>query len=209
MVSLLPGYKSKINHNILAILLLLWIIFQSTLALNGWYMNYRTPLPHWLFPYLSCVLLLFLAWRKPFEFEYSLQTLLAHLLAACRIGIAINLWQLLSAAQLSRTIFSVAIYIDIIWGSAALLQAFPAIRKMLGSHLKKWWHYAGALSVFALMTVAWFTAPGTWQALSFERPNYAFMHFPFIWLATIVWPACAWAHLILAKKPILPVFSRQ
>ena len=113
-VTLLNGYKSKISVNILAILLMLWIILQSTLALNGWYMNYRTTLPHWLFACLVPWTFLLFLYRKTYHFETTIQALCLHLLVACRIGIALNLWQLAGASQLPKRLIIVAVIIEII-----------------------------------------------------------------------------------------------
>ena len=201
-VTLLNGYKSKISVNILAILLMLWIIFQSTLALNGWYMNYRTALPHWLFACIVPWTFLLILFRKQYHYEPTIQALFLHLLVACRVGIAFNLWQLAGASQLPKSLVTIAVVIELIWGISAIVLAIPAIRKSIQPFMKKVWHYTGFATALSLCFVFLLAAPGKWQLFSFERPNYAFMHFPFVWLPSVVWPICAWAHLVLAKKPV-------
>lgn len=201
-VTLLNGYKSKISVNILAILLMLWIIFQSTLALNGWYMNYLTALPHWLFACLVPWTFLLFLFRKTYHFELAIHSFLFYLIVACRMGIALNLWQLASASQLPKKLVNIAVIIELIWGISALILTIPSVRKSIQPNIKKMWHYTGFATALALCLIFLLAAPGKWQLLSFERPNYAFMHFPFVWLPSVVWPICAWAHLVLAKKPV-------
>jgi hypothetical protein len=201
-VTLLQGYKSKISVNILSILLMLWIIFQSTLALNGWYMNYRASLPHWLFACIVPWTFIIFLFRKTYHFDHAIQSLFIHLLMACRIGIALNLWQLATASQLPMKMVNLAVIIELIWGIGALILVFPSIRKSITPQMKKWWHYTGMVTALTLCTLSFLAAPGKWQMLAFERPNYAFMHFPFIWLPSVVWPICAWAHMVVAKRSI-------
>lgn len=201
-VTLLHGYKSRISVNILAILLMLWIIFQSTLALNGWYMNYHTALPHWLFACFVPWAFAFLLFRKTYHFELPLQSLFLHVLVASRAGIALNLWQLSNASQLPKQMVSIAIGIELIWGISGIILAIPSIRKTIPSSIKKWWHHTGFATALILCILSLLAAPGKWQLWSFDRPNYAFMHFPFVWLPSVVWPLCAWAHQVLSKKPI-------
>ena len=199
-VTLLNGYKSKISVNILAILLMLWIIFQSTLALNGWYTNYRTALPHWLFACLVPWTIILLIFRKTYHFEQAFQSAILHLLLVCRMGIALILWQLSVESQLPKQLTFITIIFELIWGISGTFLAISSIRKSIQPQIKKWWHYAGYTAALILCILSLLSAPGKWQLLSFERPNYAFMHFPFIWLPSVVWPICAWAHLVLAKK---------
>ncbi|MFM7104994.1 MAG: hypothetical protein ACKOW8_05680, partial [Flavobacteriales bacterium] len=131
-----------------------------------------------------------------------IQVLFLHLLMACRVGIALNLWQLASASQLPEKLVIIAVIIELIWGISALILAIPSVRKSIQPNIKKMLHYTGFATALALCLIFLLAAPGKWQLLSFERPNYAFMHFPFVWLPSVVWPICAWAHLVLAKKPV-------
>ena len=165
-------------------------------------MNYRTALPHWLFACLVPWIILILLLRKPYHFELGIQSLLLHLIVVCRVGMALNLWQLAEASQLPQHLVNIAIVIELVWGIGGGILAIPSVRKSINPIIKSRWHYAGFGAALLLCTVSWFTAPGTWQLLAFDRPNYVFMHFPFVWLPSVVWPAIAWAHWVLARKPI-------
>jgi hypothetical protein len=180
---------------------LLWIIFQSTLSLNRWYMDRTTA--HLLFPYLFTSILILLVVFVPRLREWTL---------GLRIEILIGL-QLLRlpmegllhwAAYHRQTPLALTFY----GGSAELLIA-AATPVMLYLYRKNksanrlWlliWSYAGMASLTMLWVRSLFSAPSSIQNWGFEIPNYLMVHFPGSWIVTVIIPILVFAHLAVAAQ---------
>jgi hypothetical protein len=64
-VAVAPEPKVRRRANMAAILMLLWLIFQSTLSLNGWYMDRNLLPPHLAFPVITSVVVIVLLFVLP------------------------------------------------------------------------------------------------------------------------------------------------
>jgi hypothetical protein len=180
---------------------LLWIIFQSTLSLNRWYMDRTTA--HLLFPYLfttACILtILFTPRLRQWALGLKIEILIGLQLIRLPLEGLLH-W----AAYHRQTPLALTFY----GGSPELLTAL-ATPVMLYLHRKnKWkyrlwlliWSYAGMASLTMLWTRSLFSAPSSIQNWGFEIPNYLMVHFPGSWIVTVIIPTLLFAHLAVAAQ---------
>ena len=180
---------------------LLWIIFQSTLSLNKWYMDRSTA--HLLFPYLftsACILVIVFVPRLR---EWAL---------GLRIEILIGL-QLLRlplegllhwAAYYRQTPLALTFYggsVELLIAAATPIMLFLYRKNKLKYRLSLLiWSYAGMASLTMLWIRSLFSAPSTIQNWGFEIPNYLMVHFPGSWIPTVIVPILLFAHLAVAAQ---------
>jgi len=117
---------------IIALLLMMWLIFQSTLALNGWYMDRLAKPPHILFPLFVNVILFILAFFTPLGRKFidsiSLKVLLwIHII---RIPVELCLYWLAQNKQVPWSMTFDGFNFDIIFGITA-----PIFILLFSTHL--------------------------------------------------------------------------
>ena len=180
---------------------LLWIIFQSTLSLNRWYMDRATA--HLLFPYLftsACILAILIVPRLR-EWALGLRIEILIALQLIRLPLeALLHW----AAYHRQTPLALTFY----GGSMELL--FAAVTPLIlflyrkdASKYRMWmlvWSYAGAASLTTLWIRSMLSAPSTMQNWAFEIPNYLMVHFPGSWIVTVIIPILLFAQLSAAAQ---------
>jgi hypothetical protein len=180
---------------------LLWIIFQSTLSLNRWYMDRATA--HLLFPYLftsACILAILIVPRLR-EWALGLRIEILIALQLIRLPLeALLHW----AAYHRQTPLALTFY----GGSMELL--FAAVTPLILFLYRKdaikyrmWmlvWSYAGAASLITLWIRSMLSAPSTMQNWAFEIPNYLMVHFPGSWIVTVIIPILLFAQLSAAAQ---------
>lgn len=180
---------------------LLWIIFQSTLSLNRWYMDRATA--HLLFPYLftsACILAILIVPRLR-EWALGLRIEILIALQLIRLPLeALLHW----AAYHRQTPLALTFY----GGSMELL--FAAVTPLILFLYRKdaikyrmWmlvWSYAGAASLTTLWIRSMLSAPSTMQNWAFEIPNYLMVHFPGSWIVTLIIPILLFAQLSAAAQ---------
>ena len=179
-----------------AVPVLLWIIFQSTLSLNRWYMDRNTaPL---LFPYIfttACILSIALTprlrqWMLGLRYEVLIG------LQLLRLPLELLLqW----GARFRQSSFDLTAY----GGSLELFVALSAplvfwlMRKP--TPVRKTvilvWNFVGMASLLLLWIKGLLGAPSTLQSRAFDIPNYLFVHFPGSWIVTVIIPILLFAQL--------------
>jgi len=180
---------------------LLWIIFQSTLSLNRWYMDRTTA--HLLFPYLFTSILILLVVFVPRLREWTLGLHIEILIGLQLLRLPME-GLLHWAAYHRQTPLALTFY----GGSAELLIA-AATPVMLYLYRKNksanrlWlliWSYAGVASLTHLWIRTIFSAPSSIQNWGFEIPNYLMVHFPGSWIVTVIIPILMFAHLAVSAQ---------
>ena len=175
---------------------LLWIIFQSTLSLNRWYMDRSAS--HLLFPYLftsACILaILFVPRLREWALGLRIEILIG--LQFIRLPMEGLLhW----AAYHRQTPLALTFY----GGSVELLiaAATPVVLYFYSKNKTKYrmwlfiWSYAGIASLTALWIRSLLCAPSTIQNWGYEIPNYLMVHFPGSWIGTVIIPVLLFAQI--------------
>lgn len=189
--------------NFISLVILLWIVFQSTLALNGWYMDRVSIPPHIVFPVVTftvVALFLFTSERgKKFIDSLSMQTLTwVHLV---RIPVELCLLWLAQNKQVPYSMTFEGYNFDIVFGITAPLVALLYFRwKKISNRVFLIWNVLGIISVLAIVVRAAGAAPTALQAWDFAQPNYAILHFPVIWLPSFIVPIVLIAHFKAVRQ---------
>jgi hypothetical protein len=170
--------------NIFSLLLLMWCIFQSTLALNKWYIDRTSSPPHLTFALAVPLILFVTTMLIPFTRKIWDGIGIFHLTAIhiVRIPVEIALWMLYTFKQIPVSMTFAGFNFDIIMGVSALLVAFLVYRKKIG---KK------ALIAWNILGIQW---------RDFNQPNYAIIHFPFVWLPSLIVPVVLFAHVLSLRS---------
>lgn len=200
VLSMLNGSTEKTRNraNIVMLFTLMWIIFQSTLALNRWYMDRETVPPHLAFPVITWLLLLTglfnLEVGRKWIDALSLKTLTwIHL---CRLPVELCLYWLALSKQLPWSMTFEGFNYDIIFGITAIPVAVMYFKlKKINQKTMLIWNVLGLISVIAVVVRGIGALPSPIQLWDFSQPNYAVMHFPFIWLPSFVVPMVIFSHL--------------
>jgi hypothetical protein len=187
--------------NLASILLLLWLMFQSALALNRWYMDRASSWPHWLFAVLFPITLMVLqsTLSRAKRWGESIRSTGLIWIHVLRLPIAWLMVWLASEHQLPIRWTYFGWNFDIVFGITA-----PIIGMMWQrGYRAKWlriWHIAGIASLLWIWLGGLLSAAGAWQIWDINAPNYAFVHFPFVWLPSAVFPLLVWAHVLSLQK---------
>jgi hypothetical protein len=178
---------------------LLWIIFQSTLSLNRWYMDRTTA--HLLFPYLFtsvCILaVMFTPHLRAWVLGLRIEILIGLQLIRLPMEGLVHWAAYHRQAPLALTFYGGSLELLIAAATPIMLYLF---RKDKYAH-RLWlliWSYAGAASLSMLWIRSLLSAPSSIQNWGFEIPNYFMVHFPGSWIATFIIPVLLFAHLATA-----------
>ncbi len=200
VLAMMGGEKNKSGRttNLVSIALLLWIIFQSTLALNKWYMDRQSMPPHMMFPLITNVLTIVFVFTLKTSRKWT-ENLNAEILTwvhIVRIPVEIGLYQLALYKQLPWSMTFKGVNYDIIFGITAPIIAILFFRmKKINYRVVQIWHILGMVSVGMVVLRGIGSLPSPIQWWDFSQPNYAVMHFPFIWLPSFIVPVVIFAHI--------------
>ena len=190
----------------ISLILLLWTIFQSTLALNAWYMDRVSVPPHIAFPVITFSLVTLSLFLLPRGRRLLDGFSMKHLvwIHVVRIPVELCLYWLAQNKQVPVSMTFDGYNFDIIFGLTAPLVAIAYFnRKWISSKVFLTWNILGIISLLAIVIRAAGAAPTKLQAWDFEQPNYAVLHFPFIWLPSVIVPIVLLAHLIAVRRFVL------
>lgn len=206
-MTLLFFYRAAHYSKIVLSVLLIWLVLQAVIALTGFYavtdvMPPRFPLL--VAPALCFIFLLFVTpGGRVFLDQLDLQTLT--ILHVIRIPVELVLYWLFLFHVIPEVMTFEGRNLDILSGlTAPLIFYFVFIKKKLSPKMLLWWNILCIGLLFNIVTYAVLSAPGPFQQLSFNQPNIAVLHFPFIWLPCCVVPLVLLSHLasirLLLKK---------
>jgi len=199
--------KVKGRAHFVALALLMWIIFQSTLSLNRWYMDRDASPPHLMFPLVSTLVILSLLFLLPSgrRFLAGLNSGVLTLLHIVRIPVEIGLYLLATWKQVPWSMTFSGINFDMISGiTAPIIWWLGYHKKVLPKGVLVAWNVA-ALALLLIVVVRGIGAvPSPIQSWDFDQPNYAVMHFPFSWLPSLIVPLVFFSHVTLLFQLLKP-----
>ena len=179
-----------------AVPVLLWIIFQSTLSLNRWYMD-RTS-AHLLFPYLftgACILtVLLVPTLRQWALGLRLELLIALQLLRLPLEGILHWAAYHRQAPLGLTFYGGSP--ELLIGAVTPIMLYLS-RKNEGKN-RMWllvWSYAGIASLTTLWMRSMLCAPSAMQKWGYEIPNYLMVHFPGSWIVTVIIPVLLFAQI--------------
>ena len=191
------GFTSKTTQ-VLSFLIPFWLIFQSVLAISGFYLNTRSLPPRLpvfaVLPFLITIVLLFIFSRKDLIERLPLKILT--FLHVIRIPVEIVLLWLFQYGLVPQLMTFEGRNFDILSGLTAPVVAWLAFRggKVNRPLLIGWNIFALALLINIVVN-AFLSFQTPFQQFAFEQPNRGVAFFPFIWLPSIVVPIVFFSHL--------------
>jgi hypothetical protein len=191
------AFSSKATK-ILHFLLPLWLIFQATISILGFYQITDTTPPRMVafgvFPALLFIIGLFIFSRDFIE-KLPLQTLT--FLHVIRIPVELVLLWLFQNGQVPQLMTFEGRNFDILSGITAPIVAWLAFRGgKINKPLLIIWNAVCLILLFNIVFHAAFSIPSPIQQFASEQPNRAVLHFPFVWLPTMVVPIVLFCHLV-------------
>ena len=189
--------RVKKRMHMVTLLLLAWLIFQSTLSLNGWYMDRKTVPPHVMFPLVVMFVSLGLMFGtgRGRRFVGGLNDEILTWLHVVRIPVEIALYLFASQKAIPWSMTFEGHNFDIIFGITAPIVAILAFRKkVISMKVVRIWNVLGLISVLIVVITGVGAIPNL-QWWDGSQPNYAVMHFPGIWLPAFIVPVVIFSHL--------------
>jgi len=191
--------------------LLVWLIIQALLTLNGVYsdeMNYLPPKIAILgiLPPVLTIIFLF-ATKSGRQFMDSLPLKNLTYLNVVRVPVEIVLYWLFLNKAVPELMTFAGRNFDIIAGLSAPIIAFSGLtREKLNRQILLGWNFVCLGLLINIVVNAFLSAPSPLQKFAFDQPNIAILNFPFSWLPTFIVPTVLFGHLtsirqLLKHKP--------
>lgn len=185
------------------IILILWSIFQSIIALKGFYATIGDFPPKFLLlivPALILIIFLFNSAKgKHFIDELSLEKLT--ILHIVRVPVEIVLFWLFLQKTIPQLMTFEGRNFDILAGiTAPIIYYFVFVKKNLNKKTLLFWNFACLILLANIVINALLSAPLPFQQFAFEQPNIAILYFPFNLLPSVVVPLVLFAHLVAIRK---------
>ena len=205
-----PNATTSKSANVAALLLLMWCIFQSTLSLNKWYIDRTSVPPHLTFALAGPLVIFTLSMAIPFTRRVLDGLSLFHLTAlhAVRIPVEITLWLLFLEGQIPVSLTWAGFNFDVLMGLSGILMTWLVWKQKASRTLLLVWNLVGLIFLGIVVSTAIGAAPTSIQWRDFTQPNYAMIHFPFVWLPSFVVPVVLFSHILsirtlLRKAPLV------
>lgn len=175
-----------------------WQLFQFAAASGGFYLfTASTPPRLFVFgvaPSLLVIALLFAFAREAVVSRLSLVALaVIHLV---RIPVELTLASLSDASVVPTMMTYHGSNFDIISGLTAPFAIYCSFRPVgVRRYGLVFWNLFALALLTNIVATAVLSLPSPIQRLAFDQPNVAVLHFPFIWLPTLIVPVVLFSHL--------------
>jgi len=196
------GHANK--YNIIIGGLIIWMILQMALSLNGFYTNNTmTKPPRFLLAFLPT--LLFMVWvffnKKGLAFVDSLPLVPITYLNVVRIPVEFCLyWLFLGKAVPELMTFSGRNF-DIFAGLTAPFVAYFGLQKQSWSKkIVLIWNVLSLSLLINIIVNALLSAPTVLQQFAFDQPNIGVAYFPYIWLPSFIVPIVLFGHFVSIRR---------
>jgi hypothetical protein len=180
-----------------------WLIFQASLSNGGFYENTAVfpprifafgALPALLSGLACCVFL-----RRQLIDNLPLPALT--LLSVIRVPVEITLYWLAAEKLVPDAMTFAGRNFDILSGlSAPLVYYFGFRHGRTNRPILLVWNLVALLLLVNVVTIAILAFPSNMQSIAFDSPNLAVVHFPFVWLPTVIVPIVFFSHIAAIVK---------
>lgn len=199
------------------IALVIWGVFQSTLAYTGYYRHLSKVPPRIFLTGLApiAVVLLFVLIYPPIRkrlIKINIEALTwIHII---RIPVELSLLWLFLVKLIPEQMTFEGKNFDILSGLTAPFVIFYGIRKRKVNRIfLLWWNIACLLLLLSIIVISMLSAPFVFQQIGLQQPNVAIFYFPFVLLPTLIVPIVLFAQLVaiirLAGKRKKAVYERR
>ncbi|MEQ9264847.1 MAG: hypothetical protein RLN81_06470 [Balneolaceae bacterium] len=188
---------SKWSKTLLAIIVGFMVV-QVFLSIQGFYLKIDTIPPRFILMLAPSLILMVIVFssKRGKSFLEKLDIKMLTLLHIIRIPVEFILWALFLNETIPERMTFEGLNYDILAGlTAPVIYYFYFIQKSIS---KKWilgWNLLSLALLLNIVINAILSTPSVFQQLAFNQPNIAILHFPFIWLPSIVVPIVMFSHL--------------
>jgi len=190
-------YKAAGDSNVFLIIIVIWIVLQSILGIEGYYKVTNTMPPRFpllvLPPFLLLLVSLITPRGKAFLDGLSLKRMT--MLHTVRIPVEVVIFWLVLHKAMPRLMTFEGRNFDILSGlSAPIVWYFTFVKRRLGKPVLLIWNF---LCLGLLINVAFnavLSAPSRFQQFAFDQPNIALGYFPFLLLPACIVPIVLLSH---------------
>lgn len=197
---------SQRNRNLLLVIFI-WLVVQSVLALSGFFAVTTSLPPHFLLlmvvPAAALVFIFSTAKGRTLTEGFNVQQLT--LLHSVRVVIELVLFWLFLNRQMPKLMTFEGRNFDLFSGlSAPLVYYFGFVKNKMGVKTILLWNIVCLFILLFTVGNAVLSAPTPFQRFGFEQPTVAVLYYPFVWLPGLIVPVVVFSHLaairILLKK---------
>ncbi len=191
-------YSATKNSRQSLMIILIWLVIQSAIALTGLY-QVTLDSPPWPFlmiaPPMILIIGLFTS-KKGQQFIDGLSLKHLTLLHTIRIPVEIVLYWLCLYKTVPVLMTFEGRNFDMLSGlSAPFIYYFGFIKKSMSKKVILVWNFICLGLLLNIVINAILSIPLPFQKFGFEQPNIAVLYFPFIWLPCFIVPLVLFSHL--------------
>jgi hypothetical protein len=187
------------------LLLIIWLIFQSYISLNNFYIKNTFP-PRFILlilPPIVSIIILFFS-KKGRIFIDTLDVKLLTIIHTIRILVEIVLFWLFMYKTIPIELTFEGRNFDIISGiTAPIVYYFGFIKQTLSKKLITSWNVLCVLLLLNVIFNSVLSSPVTYQNFGFNQPNIAVLHFPFVFLPSLIVPIILFSHFVVIRRLII------
>lgn len=207
LVAVLLFYLASHRSRTTLVLIIIWILVQSTLGFFGFYVHAASNPPRILLLVLPPILLIVGLFNTAPGKKYidQFDTGILTLLHVVRIPVEIVLFWLSVHKAVPELMTFTGRNFDVFSGlTAPLIFYFGYFEKKLRSPLILIWNCICVGLLLNIVCYAVLSAPLPIQAFAFDQPNVAVLHFPFNLLPACMVPLVLFSHLVCIRQIIYP-----
>ena len=198
--------KVKSQTVIILIGLFAWLILQSALSYNGFYLNTKLFPPKFIFviaPPFLLIIFLFIS-KTGRNFIDSLPLATITYTNVVRIPVELVLYLLFINHTIPQLMTFEGRNFDILAGlTAPLILYFGFVKNIFNRKIILAWNIIALCLLLNIVANAILSAPFPFQQFGFEQPNIALLYFPFTLLPAFVVPVILFGHLVSIRQLML------
>jgi len=196
-------YKSIVRYRPFIGILIAWLLFQSILAIGGFYLETQPLVPRFLFLILPPMvgLVLYFSLPKTRLFAGHLELKWLTLLHTLRIPVEMVLFWLYIQKTLPQIMTFEGRNPDILVGlTAPFIYYFGFIKNRLPLRTILIWNLISLGLLLNIVVIAILSMPLSIQQFGFDQPDIALFYFPFALLPGFMVPLVMFAHLFSIRQ---------
>lgn len=196
-------YKATHSSKTVLAVLIVWIIIQSIISLNGFYKTENTLPPRFallLMQPIVLIMLLFIT-QKGRTFIDGLDIKLLTIIHIIRIPVELILLWLCTYKMVPELMTFEGRNFDILSGiSAPIVYYFIFIQSKTSTNFLLIWNFICLFLVLNIAVNAVLSVPTPLQQFAFNQPNIALLEFPFTLLPSVLVPIVIFSHLVSIRQ---------
>ena len=203
LIAVFLFYKASNNSKPVLLILFSWLILQSIISKQGFYLVTDTLPPRFLLLVLPPLLFIigFFISKKGRSYLDSLDIKTLTILHVVRIPVELVLFWLFINKTVPELMTFEGRNFDILSGLIApFIYYFGFVKPKINKKIILLWNFICLGLLINIVVNAIFSAPFPFQKFAFDQPNIAVLYFPFVWLPCCVVPLVLLSHLASIRQ---------